>query len=211
MRFSRALVLLPVVATGCALHRAVVADSPAPVSLAGSSLGTTYGIQMRADGAATWRDGWLTLALPSGAVRTYQGTAPAWDLMLRVGLATCTGPGTWEVVSESRADRIAPAVGMTRDNSLLDTTLHFVRDTLRFQLGVPPKVDPRRSWIVFDLAWPVESVLAEYDFPSTTLLLPDAAAVAPNPARPEAVCGRNPNAVQMIRAKTPPPLAPPSR
>jgi hypothetical protein len=137
-----------------------------------SSMPSSYGIQLRLRGSAVVRDGWVYVAVPTGAVRTYQGTAPAWDLMLRAGLASCTVPRGWKVVSESQAVRLAPAVGFTRDSSLLDTTPHELRDTLHFAVGLPPGTDPARTWLTFELAWPIENVLASYTLASGTVLAP---------------------------------------
>lgn len=132
----------------------------APVAI--SSLRTVYGIQMHLDGSVTRRGDWLYVVAPTGSIRTYQGTAPAWDLTLRAGLTTCTADRGWTVVSQSRAARLAPLVGLTRDNSLLDTTGRSFRDTLRLDLGVPPGTDLGQSRLTFELEWPIESSIASY-------------------------------------------------
>lgn len=121
-----------------------------------------YGIQLRMEGAASIQDNWIRLVAPTGAVRTFQGEADAWDLMARAGLATCIGKGAWELVSESRPARIAPLLGMTRDESLLNTTPRAFRDTLRVDLGVPLRTNLKRSWLVLTMAWPIDGVLPTY-------------------------------------------------
>lgn len=131
---------------------------------------SAYGIQIRLEGSAALRDGWLYVVVPKGAVRTYQGTAPAWDLMLRAGLAACMGDHEPALVSESRAARIAPLIGLTRDSSMLDTTTRVFKDTLRLDLGVPRGIDLERSWVTFELSWPIESVLATYTLPTAATL-----------------------------------------
>ncbi len=137
---------------------------------------SVYGIQLRLEGSAVVRDGWLHLDFPAGAVRTYQGEAEAWDLMLRARLATCGRDGEWQVASESRAARLAPIAGLTRDESMLDTTTRAFTETLRLDLGIPRGTDLARSWVAVELAWPVESVLASYTLHTAASLT----AAAPN-------------------------------
>lgn len=147
-------------------------SAPRPVTapVAITSLRTVYGIQMQLDGSVTRRGDWIYVVAPAGSIRTYQGTAPAWDLTLRTGLTTCTPDRGWVVVSQSRAARLAPLVGFTRDSSLLDTTSQHFRDTLRLDLGVPPGTDLGRSRLTFELAWPIESSIASYSVDADTPL-----------------------------------------
>lgn len=149
-------------------------SAPRPVTapVAISSLRTVYGIQMQLDGSVTRRGDWLYFVAPAGSIRTYQGTAPAWDLTLRAGVTTCTADRGWVVVSQSRAARLAPLVGFTRDSSLLDTTGRHFRDTLRLDLGVPPGTDLGRSRLTFELAWPIESSIASYSVDADAPLSP---------------------------------------
>lgn len=104
--------LLCLLASGCATMGArgrTGATSPrVPVSV--SSMPSVYGIQLRLAGSAVVRDGWLYVELPAGSVRTYQGTAEAWDLLLRAQLLACSGRGKWRVLSESRPARVTPLV-----------------------------------------------------------------------------------------------------
>ena len=137
-------------------------DQAVVIPVTASSMPSGYGIQLRLEGSAAMRDDWLYLELPVGSVRTFQGTADAWDLMIRAGLATCTGRGKWQLVSESRAARIAPLVGLTRDSAVLDTTIRAFSDTLRLNLGVPRGTNMEQAWLTFEIAWPIQSVLAEY-------------------------------------------------
>jgi hypothetical protein len=158
-----AAALLGALAAGCATAgvsaRTGAASPRVPVSV--SSMPSVYGIQLRLAGSAVVRDGWLYVELPTGSVRTYQGSAEAWDLLLRAQLATCDGRGRWRVLSESRPARIAPLVGLTRDD-MLDTTTRSFGDTLRLDLGVPRGTALDSAWVAFEVAWPVESVLAKY-------------------------------------------------
>jgi len=168
-------------AIGCATtRRGAPSASPLSVPLAASSIPSGYGIQLRVQGTAEIRDDWLYVVVPQGAIRTLQGKAPAWDLLLRAGLATCTGGREWKVVSESRAARLAPLVGFTRDSSMLDTTSRAFRDTLRLDFGVPRGTRLDRAWVVFDLAWPISNVMATYTLATGTPLVPSAPQVEPS-------------------------------
>lgn len=127
-----------------------------------SSLGSSSGIQARLDGSIIVRDGWVYVVVPRGAVRTYQlDRQEYWDLRLRAGVATCQGRET-EVISEGRAARLAPALGLSRDSAYLDTTIRQFRDTLRLDVGVPPNTDLVRSWIALIFEWPFQNVMATY-------------------------------------------------
>lgn len=141
-----------------------------PLGVDATSMRSSYGIQIRLEGAVTRRGNWLYVSVPSGAVRTYQGTAPAWDLSVRAGLASCTGSKQWKVVSESRAARIAPLVGLTIDDPMLDTTTRAFKDTLRLDLGIPPGIDLARSWLTIEPAWPIAGVIASYELPASPTL-----------------------------------------
>ena len=149
-------------------------------AVAVSSLRSVYGIQLDAAGTVSRRDDWLYVVVPTGSVRTYQGTAPAWDLMLSVGLATCTAPRRSDVVAQSVPIRVAPAIGFTRDSSLLDTTRREFRDTLRFTVGVPPGTKLDRSWLTFELSWPIESTVATYSLDDRTTLGDAASSARPS-------------------------------
>ncbi|HEX5436657.1 MAG TPA: hypothetical protein VFW98_05840 [Gemmatimonadaceae bacterium] len=164
---------LAIVAIGCAAMHGGSGMASAPtgdILFAASSMPSAYGIQMRLEGSAAVRGDWLYIVVPTGLVRTYQGTADAWDLMLRAGLATCSGTGKWRLVSESRAARIAPLVGLTREHAMLDTTVRAFNDTLRLDLGVPQGTKLDRAWLTFELAWPIEGVLATYTLPGNSSL-----------------------------------------
>ena len=163
------------VGAGCASQtHAVIAALPGeagqPIAVDASSMRSSYGIQLRAAGTVTRRGNWLYVTVPIGAVRTYQGTAPAWDLTVRAGVASCTGSREWKVVSESRAARIARLVGFTIDDSMLDTTTRAFRDTLRLDLGIPPGIDLARSWLTVELEWPITGVIASYGIPASSTL-----------------------------------------
>jgi hypothetical protein len=171
---------------GCATTRSSTPRPPLTtqsVEFTATSIGSIYGIQMQLDGTMFMRDNWLYVVVPAGTVRTYQSVAPAWDLTVRAGLATCTGRNRWRVVSEGSAVRIAPLAGFTHDNSMLDTATRTFRDTLRFDLGVPPYADPSHTWLTFDITWLFETVLASYTLHTNAVLVPseqrpDAARVA---------------------------------
>lgn len=144
-----------------------------------SSMPSGYGIQLRLSGSMEVRDGWVYLTAPSGAIRTYQGRAEAWDLVLRAGLATCTGRGEWRVISESRAARLASMVGFTRDSSMLDTTARNFTSALQMDFGIPPGTNLDKTWLVLDMTWPVEGVLATYTMHSGYVLRAGSAPVDP--------------------------------
>jgi hypothetical protein len=164
------LLLTLILATGCAT---VAKSAPAPDALSDtipvsvSSIPSVYGVQLRTEGRAVLRDGWLYVELRSGSVRTFQGTTDAWDLAIRAGLATCDGKGGWKLVSESRAARIAPLIGLSRDSATIDTTLRAFGDTLRLDLGVPHGVQMDRTWLTVEVAWPIQSVIADYTLPAS--------------------------------------------
>ena len=166
-----AVIPLYIFALDCATTpRAPSFDNRPAIPINASSMPSGYGVQLRLDGSAVVRDDWLYVKVPAGSVRTYQGTTDAWDLMIRAGLATCTGKGKWRIVSESRAARIAPLVGLTRDSSTLDTNVRVLSDTLHLDLGVPRGTDMRRAWVTFEIAWPFQNVLAEYTLPTGVVL-----------------------------------------
>lgn len=170
---SLAAISLSSFAIGCTTtHQAAQLSNAQAVviPISASSMPSGYGIQLRLEGSAVVRDDWLYVKMPTGSVRTFQGTADAWDLMLRAGLATCTGKGQWQIVSESRAARIAPLVGLTRDSAMLDTTVLTFSDTLRLDLGVPRGTNMERTWLTFEVAWPIQSVLATYTLPTGAAL-----------------------------------------
>lgn len=127
-----------------------------------SSIGSSYGIQARFDGTIAAQDRWIYIVVPSGAVRTYQlDRQDYWDLRLRAGVASCASRN-FEIVSEGRAARLAPLLGLSRDAATLDTTTRALRDTLRLDVGVPAGTDLARSWIALIFEWPFQSVMATY-------------------------------------------------
>ena len=131
-----------------------------PFSL--SSFGGSVGIQVRLEGRIVAQDRWVYLTAPRGTVRTYQlDRQDYWDLRVRAAVAACKGT-RFEVVSEGRAARLAPLLGLSRDAARLDTAQRAFRDTLRLDVGVPPGTDLARSWIALIFEWPFESVMATY-------------------------------------------------
>lgn len=127
-----------------------------------SSIGSSYGIQARFDGTITAQDRWIYIVVLSGAVRTYQlDRQDYWDLRLRAGVASCASRN-FEIVSEGRAARLAPLLGLSRDAATLDTTTRALRDTLRLDVGVPAGTDLAKSWIALIFEWPFQSVMATY-------------------------------------------------
>jgi hypothetical protein len=152
--------------------------SPVVLPVVATSMSTVYGIQLDLLGSATVRDGWVYVDIPAGAARTYQGRANAWDLVVRAGIATCSGRGESQLIAEGRAARIAPLVGLTRDNAELDTVTRKFAAPLRVDVGIPPGTDLQRSWLTIEVAWPIESVIANYSLTATSGLV----AGAPAPA-----------------------------
>jgi len=138
--------------------------------VAATSMSTVYGIQLDLRGSALLRDGWVYVDIPVGAARTYQGRATAWDLVVRAGIATCSGRGS-RLVAAGRAARIAPLVGLTRDNAELDTVTRTFATPLRLEVGVPPGTDLERSWMTIEVSWPIESVSASYSLAATSGLV----------------------------------------
>lgn len=127
-----------------------------------SSFGGVPGIQAHLDGSIAVQDGWAYMTAPRGAVRTYQlDRQDYWDLRVRAGVATCQGR-EFEIVSEGRAARLAPLLGLSRDSARLDATPREFRDTLRLDVGIPPGTELARSWIALILEWPFENVMATY-------------------------------------------------
>lgn len=163
VRLTRALSLMCILGfMGC---RATSTGSVSPdgrVPFSVSSIRTSYGIQGRLTGTIAVQDRWVYLVVPVGAVRTYQlDRQEYWDLRLRAGLASCK-PRGFEIVSEGRAARLAPLLGLSRDAATLDTTTREFRDTLRLDVGVPAGTDLGRSWIALTFEWPFQNVLATY-------------------------------------------------
>lgn len=176
MRFLAVTMSLGVVATGCSRMSAsrVGEIRPAVRPVSATSMSTIYGIQLDLRGSVAVRDGWVYLDIPAGAARTYQGRASAWDLVVRAGIASCSGPGEGSLIAEGRAGRIAPLVGLTRDSADLDTIPRTFVAPLRLDVGIPPGVDPTRSWVTLDVSWPVEATIASYSLTATGALAPGA-------------------------------------
>jgi hypothetical protein len=155
--------LCVVLATGCggARHSATAARPGRPFSL--TTIGSSYGVQSRLEGfIAVQDDRWVYLVIPRGAVRTYQlDRQDYWDLRVRAGVVACRAR-EFEVVSEGRAARLAPLLGLSRDAATLDTTTRSLRDTLRLDVGIPAGTDLARSWVALIFEWPFQSVLATY-------------------------------------------------
>ena len=160
---------LGAVATGCSRaappHTGDV--SPVVLPIVATSMSTVYGIQLDLRGSAAVRDGWVYVEIPDGAARTYQGRANAWDLVVRAGIATCSGRGGSRLIAEGRAARIAPLVGLTPDNAELDTVTRKFSAPLTLDVGIPPGTDVQRSWMTIEVSWPIESVIANYSLAAT--------------------------------------------
>ena len=177
MRIGILLVLLTACTTPHTTTLAATAERVIPFTA--TSLKTIYGIQGQFQGTATLRDAWLYVTIPTGAVKTYQlDPQQYWDLRLRVGVASCdTTPGRYssQVVAESRAMRIAPALGIAEQSGpgAVDTTTHSLKEPLRFEVGVPPGTRLERSWIVLLLEWPFNNVLADYSLETDASLAPN--------------------------------------
>jgi hypothetical protein len=167
-------------ATACSRPVASRAGEVSPVALpvAASSMRSVYGIQLELRGSASVHDRWVYVDIPAGAARTFQGRANAWDLVVRAGIATCAGRGGSRLVTEGRAARIAPLIGLTPDNAELDTVTRTITAPLRLDVGIPPGTDPERSWVTIEVVWPIESVIASYSLPATGGLVAGATAPA---------------------------------
>ena len=158
--------VVPVIAltTGCSAARGARPGVPVPIGgFSVTSLRSAYGIQGTLHGTLVRRDEWLTVSIDSGAIRTQQADpGPIWGLRLRAGLATCTADGRWEVTSESRGVRVAPLVGISSREEILDATLRPLRDSARLDVAIPPETRMNRSWVVLTLEWPFENEFATY-------------------------------------------------
>lgn len=168
-RFRFAALTLAATATGCSQLNAPHAGDLRPVSLpvAASSVSSIYGIQLTLRGSAVVRDRWVYVDIPTGLARTYQGRASAWDLVVRAGIATCSGPGQGRVISEGEAGRVAPLVGLTQDQPELDTIPRTFTAPLQLDVGIPPGTDLAHSWVTLDVSWPVEATIASYTLTAT--------------------------------------------
>jgi hypothetical protein len=100
---------------------------------------------------------------------------------VRVGLATCSGTGQWQTISESQAVRLASTVGFTRDSSMLDTIARSFVTPLQTNLGIPPGANPDMTWITFNVSWPIEGVMASYTLHSGNVIR--AGRIAEDPQR----------------------------
>ena len=183
---------LGAVAVGCSRAGAPRTGDISPVVLpvVATSMSTVYGIQLDLRGSAAVRDGWVYMEIPAGAARTYQGRANAWDLVVRAGIATCSGRGGVRLIAEGRAARVAPLVGLTLDNAELDTVTRTFAAPLSLDVGIPPGADLQRSWLTIEVSWPIESVIASYSLPATSGLIDGAP--EPVPDSPRAKCSSNP-------------------
>jgi len=168
---------LGVIAIGCTQPMGSRSGDIRPVTLpiAASSMSTIYGIQLDLRGSAVVRDRWVYVEIPTGAARTYQGRAVAWDLVVRAGIATCSGPGTGRLIAEGEAGHVAPIIGLTRDNPELDTIPRTFITPLRVDVGIPPGTDLARSWVTMDVSWPIDATIASYALTATHGLLHTAA------------------------------------
>lgn len=181
-----ATITLCAIAAGCTQPLGSSARTIRPVTLplAASSMSTIYGIQLDLRGSAVVRDRWVYVDIPSGAARTYQGRAVAWDLVVRAGIATCSGPGVGHLIAEGAAGHVAPIIGLTRDNPELDTIPRTFIAPLRVDVGIPPGTDLARSWVTLDFSWPIDATIASYSLTATHGLLrtaADSTAIAPAP------------------------------
>lgn len=158
-----------VIASGCTQPMGSNASGIRPVTLpvAASSTSTIYGIQLDLRGSAVVRDRWVYVEIPTGAARTYQGRAVAWDLVVRAGIATCSGPGTGHMIAEGEAGHVAPIIGLTRDNPELDTIPRSFVAPLRVDVGIPPGTDLAHSWVTMDVSWPIDATIASYALTAT--------------------------------------------
>jgi hypothetical protein len=158
-----------VIASGCTQPLGSNASGIRPITLpvAASSMSTIYGIQLDLRGSAVVRDRWVYVEIPTGAARTYQGRAVAWDLVVRAGIATCSGPATGRMIAEGEAGHVAPIIGLTRDNPELDTIPRSFIAPLRVDVGIPPGTDLARSWVTMDVSWPIDATIASYALTAT--------------------------------------------
>ena len=160
MRF--AVFALSVLCAACSARHAGTRASQATPFTA-SSIRSQYGVQAVFQGSIVVGDRWVYLTVPSGGVKTYQlDRQDYWDLRVRAGLVSCKGR-QFQVVSEGRASRIAPLLGLSRDAAFLDTTTLSFKDTLRLDVGIPPGTDLVYSWIAIVFEWPVAGALATYE------------------------------------------------
>lgn len=155
-------IALTVASGACGAARANTAPIGAGKPFSVTSFRGSPGIQVRLEGSLAVQDRWVYLTAPGGAVRTYQlDRQDYWDLRVRAAVASCTGR-EFDVVSEGRAVRLAPLLGLARDSARLDTAQRAFRDTLRLDVGIPPGTELARSWIALIFEWPFENVMATY-------------------------------------------------
>lgn len=180
--------------------------SPVVLPVVATSMSTVYGIQLDLRGSAAVRDRWVYLTIPVGAARTYQGRANAWDLVVRAGIATCSGRGEVRLIAEGRAARVAPLVGLTPFNAELDTVTRTFAAPLSLDVGIPPGTDLQRSWMTIEVSWPIESVIASYSLAATSGLVggvPEIVPDIPTGARSDRRSDRA-NPLDAVGARTPP-------
>ena len=122
-----------------------------------------YGVQGRFEGTIAIGDRWVYLVAPTGGLKTFQvDRQDYWDLRLRAGLVSCK-ERHFEVVSEGRATRLLPLLGLSPDAAYLDTTTIAIKHTLRLDVAVPPGTDMSHSWVALIFEWPVGGALATYE------------------------------------------------
>ncbi len=125
---------------------------------------TVYGVQARLEGTISRRSDWIDVVILRGTLQTFQRDPQQyWDLRLRTGLAHCLPNGEWDVESESRAARLAPAFGEEATPARLDTATRVLRDTLQFEVAVPPTIAVQQAWVVLVFEWPFENAFATYN------------------------------------------------
>jgi len=148
-------------ACGGARHASESASPGKPFSA--SSLRSQFGIQGSFEGTISMGDRWIYVVAPVGGVKTWQvDRQDYWDLRLRAGLVSCK-QRQFEVVSEGRATRLLPLLGLSPDAAYLDTTTITLKDTLRLDVGIPAGTDLSHSWIALVFEWPVAGALATYE------------------------------------------------
>ena len=156
------MALLGATALGACSRTATTTSRPAGTPFSVTSLGSSYGIQARLEGSIAEQNRWVYLVVPEGTVRTYQlDRQDYWDLRLRAAVASCRERNV-EIVSEGRASRLAPLLGLSRDSATIDTTMRRFRAPLELDVAIPPDVDPARSWVALVFEWPFQSVMATY-------------------------------------------------
>lgn len=139
-------------------------DAPSVISFVASSLRPQFSpalfvVRGRFEGTATIGMNWISIRVPQAAVVFAPGGDPLqWqDLQLSAVLVTGSPNGGWSIASQSLPTQLFRLLGFTTADTVAGApvdTLRVLRDTLRFQVPIPPSGSLAKTWLAFEFVWP---------------------------------------------------------